>query len=285
MPSRPGSQLLNRAERKFGHWALHGLLRWIGGFQLLVFGLLLFSDGEYGLMVDYHPDKILSGEVWRLFSYVFIPRTTSILLILIAIMFLFFISDSLENAWGSFRLNVYVIATVVLLSIAGFLPFLRSYVPIEGGGTLFEFSPVLNYVFYSSSFLAFATLFPNQVINLFLVIPIKVKWLGYVNAALLLVMVLGDFRTLFLVGAGLLPYFVVFVPEFLHNLRQNSENAARRHAYQQKLQEATGESFHTCEACGKTDTTNPELEFRVTEDGTEFCENCLPSRKNDEVEA
>ena len=116
-------------------------------------------------------------------------------------------------------------------------------------------------------------------------IPIKVKWLGYVNAALLLVLVMGDPKAGALVFAGMLPYVIVFGPEFLKNLRQSSENAVRRQEFQKKASEGVGESFHECSSCGKTDTSDPDLEFRVISDGEEYCINCLPSQKNDEGEA
>ena len=88
------------------------------------------------------------------------------LFVLIAALFMFFINDAVEAAWGSFRLNVYVISTIFCLTCVGLL---------IGSGQLLVF------VFYSSVFLAFASLYPEQIIHLMMIIPIKAKWLGWAN--------------------------------------------------------------------------------------------------------
>jgi len=36
------------------------------------------------------------------------------------------------------------------------------------------------------------------------------------------------------------------------------------------------EAFHRCATCGKTDASDPALEFRVGTDGEEYCEEHLP---------
>ena len=235
---------------------------------------------EYGLWLDFNPEKIFDGEVWRLFSFVFFPRTNSILFIIIAVMFLWFISDSLENAWGAFRVNFYVAATIFCLAIASLNPLLAQYVNVEiatgGMAEIWAYSQVLNMVFYSAVFLAFASEFPEQVINLFLVIPIKVKWLGIANGVLLLLILFSGFA--FLIGVpGMLPFLLVFVPRFFSEMRNRSSAAVRRQRFQAAAGDDKSDAFHTCHSCGITDKADPELEFRVAADGEEYCADCLAS--------
>jgi hypothetical protein len=36
--------------------------------------------------------------------------------------------------------------------------------------------------------------------------------------------------------------------------------------------------MHCCKICGRTELTTPELEFRVSEDGEEYCAEHLPKK-------
>ncbi len=176
----------------------------------------------------------------------------------------FFINDAMEGVWESFRLNVYVIATVLLLTFIGML---------------FDPGILLTAIFYSSVFLAFATLHPNLVIRLMFVIPIKVKWLGFANAAILLGMItLSGAPVLFgiITFFGLIPYLLVFGPGF----SQQVKAARRRSQFSAESEAASAVAFHVCATCQATDETHPDREFRVTADGDEHCEECLEKAKN-----
>lgn len=258
-----GERILNELERRFGGWALPQILRWIAGFQVMSWALSRFSP-EFLQWIVYDRSAILSGQVWRLFSWVLFPTSDMILFVLIAALFMFFINDSLERQWDSFRLNLYVFSTVLMLSLVGLLPF------TEGAGTL------LNNIFYSSAFLAFASLFPEYVIHLFAVIPIKAKWLGFANVALLAAMIFMGGSPLivgFIVAAGMLPFFLVFLPTFVRDYKMRGESAVRKHRFEQEIGDPN-DAFHVCESCGATEKTHPEREFRVTADDRELCDAC-----------
>jgi hypothetical protein len=262
-----GNKVLDRLEASFGRMALPQILRWIAGFQAMTWALNLFSP-ELTKWMDFNRPAILEGEVWRLFSWVLLPVTQSnsgisIFIVLIALFFMFFISDSLESHWGAFRLNVYVISTIVLLTAAGFLPMHPSFLGI------------LKVTFYSSAFLAFSALFPNHIIHLMMVIPIKAKWLGWANILLLASFVLQSesFWVAVAALAGMTPYLLAFVPAFVAGAKQKSEAAVRKHRFE-KDAIPEGEAFHSCESCGATEQTHPEREFRVTAEDRELCDQC-----------
>lgn len=258
-----GNQILDDLEKRFGGLALPQILRWIAGFQAFTWALSLLSP-ELLNWIFYDRELILSGQVWRLFSWVILPAAQNPLFVLIAVLFMFFINDSLEGHWSSFRLNVYVISSLALLSLIGLLPFM------SGVGM------IMNTVFYSAAFFAFATLFPNQIIHLFMIIPIKAKWLGWAGAALLAATIMtspAPFRIALIAGAGLLPYLLAFVPGFISGAKERSENAVRRHRFE-KANQPDSPYFHECAKCGANDQSNPELTFRVNADDEEICENC-----------
>jgi hypothetical protein len=53
------------------------------------------------------------------------------------------------------------------------------------------------------------------------------------------------------------------------------ESAQRRKRFNAAKEPEVG-AFYTCAVCGRTDVSDPDLHFRVGEDGREFCEEHLP---------
>ena len=67
---------LDKLERRFGFLGIPGLTRILVGFTALVFALAWLAPG-FVSMLDLDPARIRHGEVWRLFTYIFIPQTLS----------------------------------------------------------------------------------------------------------------------------------------------------------------------------------------------------------------
>lgn len=271
---RLGERWLNNAERRFGNLAFHGILRWIAGFQFLGFLLIMFSKG-FAQAIAFNKAEILSGEVWRVLSWLFLPMSDSPLY-LITIIFMFFINDMLEQAVGSFRLNVYVLAMAVFLTIPALSP-LSNVIYVA----------VMPFAFFSSMIFAVGCFFPNYIINLMLVIPIKMKWVAWISAALLLSQVLINpvpllaLINLVLLFFGLLPFLVGIFPSVLASLKNEAVASARRAKFQSDSGAGEGQAFHRCCECGITDLDDPTMEFRVSsKDGNEYCVPCLERSKD-----
>lgn len=260
---RFGERMLNNAERKFGNLAFPGILRWIAGFQLLGFVLIMFSQG-YAEMIAFDKEKIFSGEVWRILSWLFLPMSRSFLF-LIMVFFIFFLNDLIEEAIGTFRLNVYVVTTVMFLTLAALSP-------LSNGIYL----ALMSHAFFGAMVFAAASFYPNYVIHLMGIIPIKMKWLAWMDAAILFGSVARypiPFINAALIIFGLLPFFIGIFPEIFANLKNEATATARRSRFQRKAEGA--EAFHTCHSCGITDADDPNMEFRISsEDGEEYCLPC-----------
>ncbi len=264
-----GPRLIASTERKFGHLAIPNLLHWVAGFQFLVF-VISVIDPNYMSLLAFDRDAIFSGQVWRLVSYLFFPQTSSMFWILISVFFLWFISNGLESAWGSFRVNLYLCAILFCLTSVGLIA-----PRLVGNGGLFSI------LVFANLFFAFASHYPNQQIMLMMIIPIKVKYLAWVNAAYLLMFFLAAPVLGFIIPLGLVPYLVVFGPDFIRNWRQRGVAAGRRSRFQADSLGSDGQAFHTCSICGIDDIADPSIEFRVASDGDEFCLPCLTSKQQE----
>jgi hypothetical protein len=252
---------LDRLEKRLGHLAVPGLVRYVVALNALVF-ILVTINPEYTEVLRIDRGKILEGEVWRLVSWIFIPNTTGYFWIIFYLLFTWWIGDMLEQNWGTFRLNAYYFLGI-LLSIASALVFGSS------GGNFF-----LNL----SLFLAVATLAPNYEILLFLILPVKMKWVAAISLILpAAYLLLGPLSAKMMVVMCLGNYLLFFGPGFLRERAERGRNRERRERFTKAVSEAD-ETMHKCEVCGITEITDPDAEFRVSADGREYCMAHLPSK-------
>ncbi len=227
--------------------------------------------GNYTLynLLCFHRQSILHGQIWRLFTY---PLTygagnNNLLLIAISLFCYYSLGRVMENTWGTLKFNLFYLTGVVLMDI---------YCLIFGGTASVTY---LNL----SLFLGYATMFPDSHFLLFFIIPIR----AWIFALFDLVIVLLDLFTLpfpynLFSIISLANYFLFFGKDVLNlipmswriKLKRKTSHGSRPSASAQPKvipfrQEAAQKPnyLHRCTICGRTDVTNPELEFR-------YCSRC-----------
>jgi membrane associated rhomboid family serine protease len=249
---------LDKLERRFGFLGIPGLIRIVIGFTALVWALAWLLPG-FGSMLTLDPVRIRHGEVWRLVTYIFIPQTFSFWIVL-ALWFLWFIGEGLERAWGPFRLTLYFFVGMIGTTVAAF----------------FFGSDSSNYMLLMSLFFAFARFYPDEVIYILFILPVKIKWLAWIFAAFLLVGFLlnsNSYRAALI--AAFANYFIFFGPEIVRQATHRHEVSTRRRRFEGHSRNAD-EALHRCAVCGATELTDPNLDFRVARDGEEYCMAHLP---------
>ncbi len=258
--------LLITLEQKFGRFAIPGLLRIIITLQVVVWLLLYLGSGGEGLLGSLYffpPAMTYNHEWWRLVSFLVIPTGKGFLWLLMGVPFMWMVSDGLEEAWGSFRVNLYVLACVLCVDVAGFV----FDVPV--GNSL---------VILSSAVMAYAIYYPEQVINLYGIIPLKMQWIGLIDFGYLMFNAIGHEELRLPTLVGLIPFLVVFGPGIYQLVQGKAKTLERRHRFAAG-QMSDGESLHRCARCGKTDKDHPRLDFRVTAEGEDVCSECRAAVK------
>lgn len=260
-------KLLDALERRLGRFAIPGLTRIVVAFTALVYVITTFVNSQFLSILELDPERIRHGEIWRLITYIFIPRSIGPpsafqpLWVLLVLWFVWFIGEALERAFGPFRLTLYFFLGMIGTTIAAFF-----------FGAQFS-----NEMLVASLFFAFAHFYPDQVLYLFMILPVKVKWLAWISAALLLYgFAVGSNAYRMSLLAAFANYFIFFGPELVRSARnrQQVSNRRRRFAESGRSQE---EALHRCATCGATELTHPNLDFRVARDGEEYCLAHLPS--------
>lgn len=247
----------------------------IGTVLVYLMSMITNSTTLYDVLC-FDKGAILKGQVWRLFSYVFTYNLGNPLLTAISLFCYFSLGRAMENIWGTLRFNLYYFSGIILMDI---------YCMIFGS--------VADVTYLNLSlFLGYATLYPDARFLLFYIIPVKAWIFAMIDLGLML---LGLFTypfpdNLFSVIA-LANYFIFFGKDIVNifppSWRANASRLFRKKnkkqagpkvipfpsagSYEATTATVKAPHTHCCTVCGKTDVTNPELEFR-------YCSRCTGYR-------
>lgn len=239
--------------------------------------VLSMMDRSYTLysLLCFDRAAILQGQIWRLITY---PLTygagSGLLMVAISLLCYFSLGRAIENTWGTFRFNLFYFSGILLMDV---------FCMIFGG---YADAYHLNLTL----FLAYATLYPNSQFLFMFIIPVR----AWIFALLDLVLVLFDVFTraygpfpqnLFPLVA--IANYLIFFGKDVINIIPVSWQANISRLFRKKPKMAktgpipfpTAGSYeasvatpkapytHRCTVCGRTDASDPDLEFR-------YCSRC-----------
>jgi hypothetical protein len=254
-------RLLARLERRYGRYAPGNLTYRLIAAQLAGLVLALTAPQTAG-MLEFDIAAIMRGEIWRVFTWVAIPPSLSPFWALFSLYWLYTMGTALESEWGAFKFLIYFVSgflgTVIAASIAR--------------------APTTNAVFLMTLFLAFATLWPDYEIRIFFVLPVKVKWLAFLDALYLVnytVSQNGLEMLLPIMAVG--NYLLFFHQTLLDRMRgyaRQAERAGARNRMRAARSSVELPKVRRCAICGASND-DPEVEIRVCD-----CEKCGGVRRD-----
>ena len=266
------------------------LMLYIAIGNAIVILLSLINGGSFLYeFLCFDKGKILKGQIWRLFSYVF-TQSGSGVLDLIFLYFFYLLGRRVEIVLGTFKFNLFYLSGVVLMDIFAML-----FAPIIPSGAItdaqYEFLinvlPLYNGMamyLHLSLLLTFATLYPDSQFLIMFIIPIKGWVIGLVYLVLELISVINLTFPVLYFPHNLFPLvalgnYLLFMGKDVLNLIPYAWRSKRRSAFNNP--QATGtipfrpqqaapkkpDYNHRCTVCGRTDVSDPDLEFR-------YCSRC-----------
>lgn len=134
------------------------------------------------------------------------------------------------------------------------------------------FSFFSTYYINLSIFLAFAASYPDMQVLLYFVIPIKIKWMAYLDVIILVFEAVryiknGIWAGVVAIVVSLLN-FILFFFSTRNTQRISPKEIHRRRNYSRQVNSATNRIVkHKCAICGQTNEDDETLEFR-------FCSKC-----------
>jgi len=216
-----GDDMLNSPDPKWLIF-LERRLRWLGipnlaiiliTFQAIGF-FLVSVDPEWLSRLALIPELALSGEYWRVITFLALPISLHPVFVIFVLWFLYFIVNAIEGEWGDFKTTFYVLVSILVTEVYSF----ATGYPVTSVAAL-----------ESSLFLAAAALFPDYEVRLFFAIPVKMKWLAWVTLGFLaLQFVQGDWADRFFLLAIYSNYLVFFGPAHVERFRAMRRRARFR---------------------------------------------------------
>lgn len=272
-----------RLEQKYGRYAIRDLHKYFIFTYFIGAVLGELGGGALLNMLSFSMPDILRGQVWRLVTWVFCGADGSFFGLLFMLC-LIPMGRSLEYFLGSFRMNVYLFGGVLMNIVGGVLVSLLGFLMPEVGAPL----PVFLSMYYIllSTFMALAICIPDATVNLYFILPIKMKWMLLVYLLELLYELWRYYKMgavmemplLFLIVAGsqiifaLLNLFLFF---YFARIRLSGKQKKRQRQFQKQMREprmnADG-TRHKCAICGRTERDDPSLIFR-------YCSKCTGNKE------
>lgn len=218
-------------------------------------------------------DLILQGQVWRLITYPLTTYRDNVLLQLLYLVCYYSLGRAVENVWGTLRFNLFYLTGVLMMDVYCLIFDCQADV----------------YYLNQSLFLSYATLHPDAHFLLFYIIPVK----AWIFALFDLVIVFWGLiaypfpYNLFSV-ISLANYFLFFGKDVLNVIpiswRANARRLFRKKpkqrkqgpkvvpfpnagSYEASTAKVKAPYTHRCTVCGRTDVSDPDLEFR-------YCSRC-----------
>ena len=225
-------------------------------------------------ILSFDRELILQGQIWRLFTYVLTYEADNLVFTAISLVCYYSLGQAMENLWGTCRFNLFYLTGVLLQDI---------FCMIFGG-----WANVFN--LNLSLFLAYATLYPNAQFLFLFIIPVKAWIFAVIDLAIMV------YQIVMLTSIGLFPYslfpFVALLNYFLFfgkdvvnvipiSWRANASRLIKKPSpgtaktipfptagsYQATVSTPKAPYNHRCTICGRTDVSDPDLEFR-------YCSRC-----------
>lgn len=248
--------MFNKLERKFGKYAIRDLtvklmIVYAVGYAICLLGANLNSSfvEEY---ISFNPYRIFQGQIWRLVTWILIPLQNNFLLYAISIFFFYLpIGRMMEQTWGSFKYNMYLLLGFLCTIVSGLLLYFGYVIyGLSIGQSISSFGSAIGsgigaytipYYVTMSVFFAYAATFPDSTVLLMFLIPVQMKWLGIANAALYVYSIFGYIMTTFAFSDGfnvifttrnwfgvvtivssLIPFFIFFFGDRNSRLRRGA---------------------------------------------------------------
>ena len=209
-------------ERRLRRYAISNLMKYIVIMQGVVYLLLLaWPTVGYNLytLMTLTRAGLMRGEIWRLVTFIFLPPSSSPLFIIFALYFYYMIGMALEARWGTVKFNLYyligMLAAIIACLITG-----------AAGNTFLNLS----------LFFAFAALFPEEQVLLFMIFPIKMKYLAALDAALYTwQFIVGTTSTRVTIVLCLANVFLFLGGDILHMIRRDSQYWKTRYNFRKAM--------------------------------------------------
>lgn len=185
---------------------------------LYLLQLFMPSLNIYGLL-SLTRSGLMRGELWRIVTFVFLPPASSLFWIVFTLYFYWLIGSTLSNQWGSARFTLFyltgILGNVISALITG-----------SAGNTYLNLS----------LFFAFAIMNPDFQMMIFFFLPVKIKYLAILDAALYVwQLIVGGWPTRLMILFSLLNLILFLGGDFINTIRREAGYFKTRYNFKKAM--------------------------------------------------
>ena len=195
--------LIDKFYSNLSKWNIPFFFNFILILHLLGFLSIQFSDIDI-LRLILTKEYILYGELLICITFLLIPSSLGFLYLFMFYVF-YMIGNSMEDHWGESKFNLYVLIVYILTIVSTFVAPNNSIIP--------------NWYIFSSVFLAFSTIFSDVKFYLFFIIPVRVKWLGWIKFLYMVIMLAHPGHKWAIISA-FITYILFFSDDILNIIKR-----------------------------------------------------------------
>ena len=174
-------------------------------FLTIAFFFLEYQDAQkYAQLFSFERTAVAAGEIWRVFTYQFtqagqgwfvFPRP---LVLFFTLLLLYLMGASVEEEWGTWQFLTFFAVSSIASAVAA-----------AGLGV-----PLLGSYFVNFSLLfVYASIFPQQTFYLFGIVPVRIRWIAYIAALVLITGVFKGGRANWAALAGAVASYLFFLSQ------------------------------------------------------------------------
>lgn len=258
------SNWLNKLERRLEPFAIQNINLYIVIAQTAVL-LLVLLQRLNPLQILFVPNWFLAGDYWRVLSFVAMPPPGK-WFVAFALYLFYLYGSALQQHMGVVRYNLFLFV---------------GYALTVGLAFVSPNAPATNLFLGGAVFLAFAHLHPDFVLNLFFVLPVKIKWLALISwVGYGYTFIVGGMSARMGVLAATGNFLLFFGQDLVEQIR-TGRRRVQHSAQRSKLRRELAQPMHRCSVCQRDSETDPDLGFRYRTEGDKevcYCEDHLPPR-------
>jgi hypothetical protein len=293
-------KFLSKIERKLGKYAIPNLSLVMILCFTLGYILQIVWPNVYVKLIFIPYNVVLGHEYWRLFTWIVTTPSSFSIFTLVMLFFYYRVGRELEYTWGKFMYNLYIFSGLLLETLGLLLVSLYYYKwSADAASHMFDYNGYISstiagvYVTYymvMSMYLAFAAIYPDTIVMFCFVIPMKMKWLAYIDLIYLAYsFITGDIFIRAVILTSVLNFFIYYFVNRSRNGR-SLKDIRRQQEFRRKVNSTPmgrrttegsgtgkvipfkngnpeGITIHKCAICGRTEKDGDDLEFR-------FCSKC-----------
>jgi len=213
-----------RLERKLGRrFGIYNLMLYVTAPMFAVY--ILWIVGFRGLPGYFRFDlgMVLSGEVWRVVTFLVMPPlSANVLLAIIGMYAAYHIGTSLEREWGKTLFTMYFFLGAIGALIAGI---------ISSSGT--------NHYLILSIILAYMYIYPDATFMLFLILPVKAKYLAIVTWGIYIYQFImsNNLAVRLAIVLSLINFFLFFGPGIINTMKKNYRSGKRHRQFRKNWED------------------------------------------------